>query len=300
MLESHLGCIDKVNQRSGAIQIASYLELVKPRLLFLSILSSVFGYILALQNEFQTVNFFLAIFGTTCVGAGSMALNEYMEREPDAQMLRTATRPIPVGIIQPWQALVFGIAIAVIGILSLGILVSAPSAFLAFCTLISYLLVYTPLKKITSLATFAGAVPGALPPLIGWTAAGGELNFQALVLFLILFFWQIPHFLSIDWMYRDDYARAGFKTLSAVDTTGTMVARQMIVNMSALLSVSLLPTIAGLAKGTYFFGAFLLGICFGAVIVASISNLNERARYVLRASVIYLPLLMLLMVMNKG
>ena len=274
-----------------------YVELTKPRLLLMVLLSTAVGFCMAPSGRWM--DFALTVLATAFVGGGAMALNQYLECESDAQMTRTQNRPIPAGLISPARALFFGLVTSLSGFLLFAVFLNWLSAFFALATSVIYLAAYTPLKKRSSLATFVGAVSGALPPLVGWSAAGGNLDGGAISLFLILFFWQLPHFLSIDWMYRADHARAGFRTLSVIDPAGDMVARQMVVNMSALFCVSLLPTIFGLASGTYFFGAFLLGIGFSAAIVFALPNLNERARYVLRASIFYLALILVLMVSNK-
>ncbi|PIQ87036.1 MAG: protoheme IX farnesyltransferase [Candidatus Omnitrophica bacterium CG11_big_fil_rev_8_21_14_0_20_45_26] len=276
-----------------------YWQLTKPRLLSMVLISAAVGFCVFASpvNAFGIFAFLMT--GTTCVGAGAMALNEWMEWRSDAKMIRTQNRPIPAGQITPAQALAFGAAISILGFSILSIWVNALSALFAFATWFIYLGCYTPLKKVTSLATFPGAVSGALPPLIGWAAAQGTNPVQAAILFAILFFWQVPHFLAIDWMYRDDYKRVDFKTLSVIDSNGQMVARQMIVNMSALFCVSLLPTIFGMAKELYFVGSFLLGITFSWVIMKAVRDLNQRARFVLRGSVVYLTLLLMLMVIDK-
>ncbi len=289
--------LPKAFLRSGTIQ--DYLELAKPRLLSLVLLSASVGFYLAARN-ISFLSYFGVILATAFVGAGAMALNQVMEHEADAKMIRTRNRPVAAGRLMPVQGLIFGLTATFAGIAYLFFSVNPQSAVFAALTSLSYLLVYTPLKKRTSLATFAGAIPGALPPLIGWSAAGGEFNIQALSLFLIIFFWQVPHFLAIDWMYKADYARAGFPTLAVLDPDGKIVGRQMVLNMSALLCVSLLPTIFGMTGSVYFFGVFLLGICFAAVIIYALPNLDERARYVLRASVAYLTLVFILMVGDKG
>lgn len=294
---SESAALPKAFSRSGTFQ--DYLELAKPRLLSLVLLSASVGFYLAARN-ISFLSYFGVILATAFVGAGAMALNQVMEHEADAKMIRTRNRPVAAGRITPVHGLIFGLAATFSGIAYLFFSVNPQSAVFAALTSLSYLLIYTPLKKRTSLATFAGAIPGALPPLIGWSAAGGEFNVQALSLFLIIFFWQVPHFLAIDWMYKADYARAGFPTLAVLDPDGKIVGRQMVLNMSALLCVSLLPTIFGMTGSVYFFGVFLLGICFAAVIIYTLPNLDERARYVLRASVAYLTLVFILMVGDKG
>ena len=279
--------------------LANYFELTKPRLLFVVLLSAAVGFYLGSQRVFSQLTFALSVVATAFVGGGAMALNEYLERESDAKMFRTMNRPIPANHIAPERALIFGIAISAIGFLMFAVFVNWISFAFALATSVSYLFFYTPLKKKTSLATFVGAIPGALPPLIGWSGATGAINHQALSLFVIVFFWQIPHFLSIDWMYRSDYKRAGFPTLAVKDHEGKTVGRQMVVNMSALLCVSLLPTIFEMAGSVYFFGVFALGISFAGVILYALHDLNERARYVLRASVAYLTLLFVLIAIDK-
>jgi len=290
-----------IQERTATVSVFyDYLELTKPRLLSLVLLSTSVGFYLAMRRGVSFSYFFGVILATAFVGAGAMALNQVMEWKSDAKMIRTRNRPVAAGRLSPAKGLIFGLLTTIIGIAYLFFFANRGSAFFAGLTSFSYLLFYTPLKKWTSLATFAGAIPGALPPLIGWSAAGGDLNIQALSLFLIIFFWQVPHFLSIDCMYKTDYERAGFPTLAVVDKSGRVAGRQMALNVSALLCVSLLPTILGMTGSVYFFGTFLLGICFAAVIVYALPNLDERARFVLRASVAYLSLVFILMVGDKG
>ncbi len=276
----------------------NYFELTKPRLLTMVLVSTAAGFYLASGSAFNWFAFAAAIIANAFVGGGAMALNEYWERGADAKMVRTMNRPIPSKRVGERHAFLFGSALVLIGLVIFAFL-SRGAFVLAFASFSIYLFFYTPLKMQTSLATFVGAVSGALPPLIGWASAGGPFNIQALALFLILFFWQLPHFLAIDWMYRADYARAGFRTLAVLDPAGRMVARQAAVNTSALWCASLLPSIFQMTGTFYFIGAFLLGLCFSAVVLYSILNFTERARFVLRASIIYLPLLLILMVLDK-
>ena len=278
---------------------ADYLALTKPRVVSMVLLSTMVGFYLGSANGLKPVLFIATLVATALVAGGSMALNQFLERETDAKMIRTQTRPLPSGHLEPGEAFLFGSVASVLGFFLFIFFVNVTSALLAFLTWASYLVVYTPLKSKTSLSTMMGAVPGALPPMIGWAGANGNIDFHTLLLFMIIFFWQMPHFLSIAWMYREDYKRAGQPILSVVDREGKFVARQMILNMCALMPVSLLPTIFGLTGTIYFFGAFVLGLCFAAAIIVSASNLNLRARYVLRASVIYLAALLILMVIDK-
>jgi protoheme IX farnesyltransferase len=231
---------------------------------------------------------------------GTLALNQYLERDVDAQMKRTRLRPLPDGRLQPKQALVFGVAIAGCGVLYLAFFVNVLSAFVTAFSVGSYLFLYTPLKRKTSLCSVVGAVPGALPPVIGWGAARGELGLEAWVLFGILFLWQIPHSLAIARLYRDDYARAGIKVLPVVEPDGGSTGRQIISNCLALLAVGLLPTLIGLAGTVYFFGAIVLGLMFlGCGIALAISRSEASARLLLFASLVYLPAQLGLMALDK-
>ncbi|MBI4358083.1 MAG: protoheme IX farnesyltransferase [Candidatus Omnitrophica bacterium] len=276
-----------------------YAALAKPRLVSMVLLSTMVGFYLAARSEVNVVSFVLILVATCFVASGSMALNQYLERVTDAKMIRTQNRPLPSGRLEPREALVFGLGVSLAGFLIFIVIMKWTSVLLAVVAWASYLFIYTPLKGKTSLSTIVGAVPGALPPAIGWTGADGPMGVQVFLLFLIVFFWQMPHFLAIAWMYREDYRRAGQPILSVIDREGTFVARQMIVYMCALMPVSLLPTLFALTGTAYFFGAFVLGLCFAAVIIFAASHLDVRARYVLRASVVYLALLLILMVMDR-
>jgi protoheme IX farnesyltransferase len=258
------------------------------------------GFYLGFQGQWDFVLSLHVLIGTALVAGGSMALNQFLERSADAKMVRTQSRPIVTGLIRPGEALLFGLAITMLGLILLGFFVNGLAAALAFLTWASYLFCYTPLKKRTPFSIPAGAVPGALPPLIGWAGARGSVSPEGFLLFLIIFFWQMPHFLAIAWIYRADYSRAGFPMPSVLDREGISVARDMITHVSALVPASLLPTIFGIAGKVYFFSAFALGILFAAVILHAASNLDERARTVFRASVIYLTLLLLVIVFDKA
>ncbi len=283
----------------GTVNVGHYLALTKPRLVSLVLLSTTVGFYLASSVGMNSFSFVVTLIATALVAGGSMALNQFLEREIDAKMIRTQNRPLPAGKLEPNEALWFGALTSLFGFLIFIFFVNPPSTLLAFATWASYLFIYTPLKRKTSLSTIVGAIPGAIPPMIGWTGASASLGFNAFLLFMIIFFWQLPHFLSIAWMYRADYERSGQPILSVLDREGKFVARQMIVNMCALMPVSLLPTIFGLTGTIYFFGAFALGIGFAAAIIFAAVDLDARARYVLRASVIYLAALLILMVIDK-
>lgn len=280
-------------------RLRDYWELTKPRLVSLILLSTAVGFFLGLKSEMNILLFGAALLGTVLVAAGSMVLNQWMERHEDARMMRTAARPLPSGRLHPAEALIFGVFLSLAGLLILFVHVNASAGFLAALTLASYLSLYTPLKKKTSLCTIVGAVPGALPPLIGWAAAAGRPPYQAWILFAIIFLWQMPHFLSIAWLYRDDYIRAEFRMLSVDDPDGRRVGRQIILYSLALVPVSLLPTLAGLTGYVYFFSALVLGYFFTALAVSSFRKMDSNARHLFRASILYLALILFLMIVDK-
>ncbi len=279
-------------------RVSDYLELTKMRLVSLVLLSTAVGFFLGARG-FDFILFTLCLTGTGLVAAGSMVLNQWWERREDAQMARTLGRPIPAAKISPREAFWFGILLCIAGLAFLLFEVNFESAFLAALTLVSYVLLYTPLKKKTSLCTIVGAVPGALPPLIGWAAAAGKTSFEAWLLFAIIFLWQMPHFLAIAWLYRKDYAAAGFKMLSVTDPSGSQVSRQILLYSLALLPVSLLPSAFGMLGIFYFLGALLFGIAFIAVCFESLKGLDQKAGLLFRASILYLSALQVLMFLDK-
>jgi protoheme IX farnesyltransferase len=238
--------------------------------------------------------------GIALLSSGIATLNQYMERDLDGLMRRTADRPLPSGKLAPWEALWFGVGLTVLAEVYLGVLVNPLTALLGLFVIAGYLFGYTPLKTRTSLSTMVGAFPGAVPPLIGWTAARGELSVEAWVLFAILFLWQFPHFLAIAWMYREDYGRAGILMLPVVEPEGRVTGQQIVVYTLMLLPVSLLPTALGISGRVYFYGAIVLGLLFlYSSIRAAFSQSRQQARRLLLASVLYLPLLFILMVLNR-
>lgn len=281
-------------------KLADYLELTKPRLVSLVILSAFVGFFLGSKGPLDAFLLLTSLLGTGLVAGGSMCLNQWMERGEDARMNRTASRPLPSGRIQPAEAFFFGTALSLAGTFLLYFAVNLSAAVLAVLTTLSYLLLYTPLKRKTSLCTIVGAVPGALPPLIGWAAAQGRTSYESWLLFAVLFLWQMPHFLAIAWIYRKEYAAAGFQMLSVIDPSGAQVGRQIALYSLALLPVSLLPTAAGITGSLYFFGALGLGIFFVTQGVLSLKNLDAKARSLFRNSILYLTLLLVLMVLDKG
>ena len=278
----------------------AYFELTKPRLLLMVLLSTFSGFYSGVMAAGGSLSLVLAVlFGTALVGGGSMVVNQYLERDLDGKMSRTRNRPIPSGRIKPKEALIFGISLSLLGFAVFILCERWLSGAVAFFAWAIYLFVYTPLKRKTSLATIIGAVPGALPILIGWTAAKGNLSFECILLFLILFFWQLPHFLALAWIYRNDFARAGLPALSRLEQGELMTARQMTVNVCALIPVSLLATIFHLAGAVYFFGAFAAGICFSCLIVYAAADLTARAHYVFRTSLVYLATILVLLIADK-
>ncbi len=277
-----------------------YFELTKPDVTFLVVISTLAGFYLGARGPFDFALLVHCLVGTTLTAAGTSALNHYVERASDAMMRRTAQRPLPLGLLAPRHAFLFGLVLVVGGGLYLAFLVNALSCILAWATTVSYLAVYTPLKKRTTLATLVGAFPGAVPPLIGWAAASGSLSRGAWILYGILFLWQFPHFLAIAWMYREDYARAGIRMLPVVDRSGASTYWQILGCSGALLPASLLPGVVGMAGLRYFFGALVLGLLFVQVAIwAARQKTNVRAKWLMRASVIYLPALFGLMMFDK-
>lgn len=277
-----------------------FLTLMKPEVTFLVVVATAIGYYLGVRGPFEPARFVAALIGTALVSGGTAALNMFWEREADSRMRRTAARPIPAGRIGAPAALVFGVLLAVVGGAYLWLAVNPLASCLALATLATYLLVYTPLKSRSHLCTFIGAFPGAAPPLIGWAAATGTLGPEAWALYAMLFFWQFPHFLAIAWMYRQDYARAGMRMLPAADHDGDATFRQILVYSGILVPVSLMPWYLGIAGPVYLIGTALLGFGFFASgMWASRDRSSARAKFVLHASVIYLPLVYALLAIDR-
>jgi protoheme IX farnesyltransferase len=274
---------------------------MKPELTLLSVLTAVGSSYLAAREMGNYLSLLHTFIGTLLVGGAAGALNQYIEREYDAQMKRTAQRPIPAGRVQPADALFFGIVLAVGGILYLTLAGNITAGILALLTLTSYLFVYTPLKRRTPFATIIGGIPGALPPLIGWVVASGNLTREAWALFFILFFWQMPHFLALAWMYRNDYARAGYKILSVLDSSGKITGRQALIYCVALIPASLLPTLIGMA-GMIYFSVMILastGFLFLAVSMYRLHT-TKTARRLFYASLVFLPMLFFLLMTSSN
>ena len=277
-----------------------YLELTKPTITWLILMSTAVGYWFGTHGEWHWLVLFHTLLGTALLASGTATLNEWYEREADARMRRTRMRPIPSGRVSPDGALLFGVALSLLGFLDLALAVNPVAAFWGVGTLTSYLFVYTPLKQRTPHATTIGALPGAMPPLIGYAGAHGSLTAEAWVLFAILFLWQFPHFLAIAWMYREDYGRAGIRMLPVVEPDGKSTARQIVVCSLLLIPASLAPSWLGMTGTLYFVAALVLGAIFlCAGIRVAFERTVLRARQVLLASVIYLPLLYGLMVLDR-
>jgi heme o synthase len=277
--------------------LADYWTLTKPEVNLLIVITTLAGFCLASPLGASSLpRLFNTLLGTTLVASGTGTLNQYVERRFDAQMRRTAMRPLPAGRIAPSRALWFGVLLSVAGGLYLALLVNLLASALAMATLASYLFVYTPLKRKTPLCTLVGALPGAAPPLIGWAAACGTLSGDAWVLYAIVFFWQFPHFMAIAWMYRDDYARAGYLTLPRGQKRGQFMMWQTLICSVALLLVSLVPTFAQTASAGISIGTLVLGtgLLYCAARLASVRS-NTSARRLLLASIVYLPAVLLLM-----
>jgi protoheme IX farnesyltransferase len=278
-----------------------FLTLTKPRVVLMVLVTTFVGYYLAAPGDPDLARLVHTLVGTALAAAGTLALNQFLEREVDARMERTRGRPLPDGRLHPREALAFGAVATVAGVAYLALAVGLASALVCAVTAGLYLFAYTPLKRVSPLCLVIGAVPGALPPVTGWVAATGEPGVGAAVLFGILFLWQLPHTLAIARLYRDDYARAGIRVWPVVDPGGASTERQIVAGCLALLAVGLLPTLVGLAGIVYFFGALALGAAFLACGMAqAVAPSAAAARRLLLASVVYLPLLLVLMALDKA
>ncbi|MBC8167113.1 MAG: protoheme IX farnesyltransferase [Bryobacteraceae bacterium] len=277
-----------------------YLQLTKPRITWLILMSTGVGFFFGLPGRVDWLLLLHTIVGTGLIASGTAALNQWMERDEDSKMNRTRHRPLPAGRLIPANAFWFAVGLSVLGFAELWLGANLLTALLGFFTLATYLFVYTPLKRITHHSTTLGAIPGAMPPVIGFAAARGELTVEALALFAILFLWQFPHFYAIAWMYRDDYGRAGIRMLPVIDPTGERTVRQILLTALCLLPVSLAPSWLGMAGNWYAAGALLLGTMY---VWYSILIFRERtllrARAVLLASIAYLPMLYILLLADR-
>jgi len=284
--------------RAHAADIA---ELVKPRISALVMVTVAAGYYLAAPPAASALALLHALVGTALVASAASALNQVAERDVDAMMRRTAARPLPAGRLSPLAAATFAWSTGLAGLAYLAAFSTPTTMALAAATLLSYVYLYTPLKRRTALATLVGAIPGALPVVGGWAAAGAELDVRAWVLFWVLFLWQLPHFLAVSWIYREDYARAGLRMLCVNDADGRSTFQQAALGAGALLPVSLTPTLVGLAGQVYFVAAVLLS---GWLVWVGVDAARRRsvpaARRLFRASLVYLPLLLTVMVLDRA
>jgi protoheme IX farnesyltransferase len=282
---------------------ADLLELTKPRISVMVALTAATGFVMASPGAVGTLRLVAllhVVLGTALVASGAGAMNHVLERNHDACMRRTARRPIAAGRIDPDAGLLYGVVLAVLGMAYLAAAVNLLTALLGGLTLAGYIFVYTPMKRVSSLATVVGAVPGAVPPMMGWTAARDALEPSAWVLFGILFLWQLPHFLSIAWMFRADYARGGFPMLPVLDPRGVRTGRQAVLYAAALVPVSLAPTLLGLTGPVYFAGALALSLGFFAASAAfGVARSDLAARRLLLASVLYLPAILVVMLLDR-
>ncbi|HSP46086.1 MAG TPA: heme o synthase [Chthoniobacterales bacterium] len=275
-------------------------ELVKARLTLLVLVTTAVGYYLAAQGPINPLGLFHAVFGTAFAAAGAAALNQWWERRLDALMHRTRTRPIPAGRMLPRDALILGCLLSIGGVVYLTVACNWLSAVLAAATILTYIFAYTPLKRVSTSNTLIGAIPGALPPVVGWAAASGRVDIGAWSLFAILFFWQLPHFFAIAWMYREDYARAGFEMISKNDNTGARSASQSVLFCIALLLISGIPQFLGLVSAVYLIVELVLNGLFIFVAMRFLRTQQASdARRLFLTSIAYLPLLLGTLVLTK-
>jgi heme o synthase len=282
-------------------RLADFYELTKPRMNFLVVITTMVGFYLASTGGLQWVLLLSTLIGTALTAAGASVLNQYVEREHDRLMPRTRNRPLPADRLAPSEALIFGVTLGVTGVVYLALTVNMLTALLGGFTLLSYVFVYTPLKRHTSLNTIIGAVPGAIPPMMGFTAVEGVVSAQALALFGILFFWQLPHFLAIAIMYRRDYTAGGFRMLPCVDTADLQFTRrQILLNGLAMIPVTLMPVMLQVAGVVYFTAAVLMGLAFLSFCIScATTGSRTDAVKLFVASIIYLPLLLAVMMFDK-
>ena len=291
---------DAVAVSQASARSRDFVALAKPRLNLLVVASTLVGYAMAHGEPLGLLAVTALLLGTGLVAGGASAFNQVFERDLDALMRRTRNRPLPDQRLQPVEGVLFGTAITIAGLLMIVAASNLLAGAVALATLLSYVAVYTPLKRKTSFGTVIGAIPGALPPIIGWAAVEGSLSIQAWSLFGIMFLWQLPHFLAIAWMYREDYARAGYPMLPVLEPDGRSTGRQSVVYAAALVPLSLAPTLMRMTGVIYFAGALVLGLAFLylAFKFAQTRAVSD-ARRLFFASIVYLPLLWILMIANK-
>lgn len=280
--------------------LAAFFELTKPRITLLVVCTTAAGFYLGSREYGGLLLLLQTLIGTALTSGGAACLNQLLERDADAKMRRTLHRPLPAGRLKPGAALVFGVALILGGCLYLWAAANLLAASLALLTAVIYVLIYTPLKTRTVMCTTVGAFPGALPPLIGWAAVQGTLDLKALILFAIMFIWQFPHFLAISWLYKDDYRRGGFTMLPIVDPDGTKTAHRILGHSILLVGLSIAPYLAGLSGHLYLVGAAAMSGAFLYYAIRLVIQRSEMAaQHVFRASIAYLPLLLILMAIDK-
>ena len=291
--------IDKIK---NVLQMMSpYIEMTKPRITLFVLITTTFGYYLGDKGGWNYWELLFLLIGAGLTCGGSAVLNNYVERNVDCLMKRTQNRPIPSGRVSENRALFFGLTIMFIGLIILYIKINVLTAFLSLLTSFLYVLVYTPMKRVSWLNTTVGAIPGAIPPLGGWAAATGTLNFDSGMLFLIMFIWQHPHFYAIAWLLKEDYERGGFQMLPCIDSTGEKTFQQILWWSIVLIPISLIPTLTGLLGYVYFFGSLILGVLLLMTSLKFIRTAQDvDARNLLKATIYYLPILLFLILLDSG
>lgn len=281
--------------------INSYIDLMKPSILIMVLITTILGFYLGSDGNIVWINLIWMLTGTTFSAGGASVLNQYLERDQDKIMNRTCDRPIPLGIISPYNALVFGIITVIIGTIILVVKINLLTGFLSLLTVFMYVLVYTPMKRVTWLNTSIGSVPGALPPIGGWAAATNSIDSGAWILFGILYLWQHPHFFAIAWMCKNDYEKAGFKMLPVIEPDGKRTVRQILWHLSLLFPISLLPVLIGMNGYIYFYGSLIITLYYFLSAFPMLKNKSHKnASQILKASVLYLPALLVIIIIDKG
>ena len=281
--------------------INSYIDLMKPSILIMVLITTILGFYLGSDGNIIWINLIWMITGTTFSAGGASVLNQYLERDQDKIMNRTCDRPIPLGIISPYNALVFGIITVIIGTSILVVKINLLTGFLSLLTVFMYVLVYTPMKRVTWLNTSIGSVPGALPPIGGWAAATNSIDSGAWILFGILYLWQHPHFFAIAWMCKNDYEKAGFKMLPVIEPDGKRTVRQILWHLSLLFPISLLPVLIGMNGYIYLYGSLIITLYYFLSAFPMLKNKSHKnASQILKASVLYLPALLVIIIIDKG
>ena len=281
--------------------INSYIDLMKPSILIMVLITTILGFYLGSDGNIVWINLIWMLTGTTFSAGGASVLNQYLERDQDKIMNRTCDRPIPLGIISPYNALVFGIITVIIGTSILVVKINLLTGFLSLLTIFMYVLVYTPMKRVTWLNTSIGSVPGALPPIGGWAAATNSIDSGAWILFGILYLWQHPHFFAIAWMCKNDYEKAGFKMLPVIEPDGKRTVRQILWHLSLLFPISLLPVLIGMNGYIYLYGSLIITLYYFLSAFPMLKNKSHKnASQILKASVLYLPALLVIIIIDKG